>query len=202
MVQSSRLLLIVATATMLAQSPNAWASGEEIGGEEAAAQPASETPTTGTAPAAESDVTPQPTESAAETDPSAQVPVAEPEATPAIQAGAEGHVALARFTTAVENREPVDAVTFLENDAALIYFYTDLRNLSGQTVTHRWELGGEVMAEVPFSVGSDRWRIWSSKRLRPDWAGDWTVAVVQGDGEVIASETFTLQPKLQPKPQP
>jgi hypothetical protein len=104
-------------------------------------------------------------------------------------------VALARFTTAVENREPVDAVTFLENDATRIYFYTDLRDLSGETIVHRWELGGEVMAEVPFAVGSDRWRVWSSKRLLPAWTGDWTVAVVKGDGEVIASESFTFQPK-------
>jgi len=87
-------------------------------------------------------------------------------------------VALARFTTAVEDREPIDAVSFLPNDRREVLFFTDLRHLGGETVVHRWEYAGQVMAEVPFEVGGDRWRIWSSKTLRPQWTGDWTASVV------------------------
>jgi hypothetical protein len=101
--------------------------------------------------------------------------------------------ALARFTTAVENREPIDSVTFLEGSAERIFFFTDLRNMNGDTVTHRWEHGGEVMAEVAFEVRSDRYRVWSSKTLRPEWLGEWRVSVVTGAGEVLASEAFTFQ---------
>lgn len=102
-------------------------------------------------------------------------------------------VALARFTTAVENREPVDAIAFLSSEASEIVFFTDLRGLAGETVTHRWEFGGDVMAEVPFEVSSNRYRVWSRKALDPKWLGVWTVSVVKGDGEVLASESFTLQ---------
>ena len=181
MARTTRVLQTVFVCAALALSTSALATGEQTAQEAGAA---AEVPATAT-----------------------ETPVAETGAPPAAAAdagttsaagstGAAGAtVALARFTTAVENHEPVDAVTFLENDARRILFYTDLRNLAGQTVTHRWQLRGNVMAEVPFEVGSARWRVWSSKRLIPAWTGDWTVDVVKGDGEVIASETFTYQPK-------
>ena len=98
---------------------------------------------------------------------------------------------IAQFTTAIENREPVDQVTFVSNDVETIYLYSDLRGFEGQTVTHRWLHGGETRAEVAFEVRGPRWRVWSSKDLLEDWIGDWTVEIVSGAGEVIAAETFT-----------
>ena len=100
-------------------------------------------------------------------------------------------VALAQFTTAVENREPVDQITFVANDVRKVFFYSDLRGLAGQTVSHRWLYGGEQMASVSFEVRGPRWRVWSSKSLLPDWIGDWTVEIVAEDGQVLAAETFT-----------
>lgn len=102
-------------------------------------------------------------------------------------------VTLAQFTTGVENREPMDAVSFVGNDVSEIYFYSDLRDLSGSTVVHRWEYGGEIMAEVPFEVTTDRWQVWSTKALSPNQLGDWTVSVVAPDGEILAVETFSYQ---------
>ena len=36
------------------------------------------------------------------------------------------------------------------------------------------------MAEVSFETGGQRWRVYSSKRLLPDWLGEWTVVLVDG----------------------
>ncbi len=99
--------------------------------------------------------------------------------------------AVAQFTTSIEDREPTDQVTFVSNDVRKIFFYTDLRNLNGQRVIHRWIYKGEIVAEVPFAVAGPRWRVWSSKELLEDWLGDWTVEIVSEDGEVIAAETFS-----------
>jgi len=101
-------------------------------------------------------------------------------------------VALAQFTTAIEEREPVDQVSFIGTDVNKIYFYSDLREMTGTVVTHKWIYGGNVMAEVDFAVKGPRWRVWSSKALEPKYVGDWTVEVVTSDGEVLASETLTL----------
>ncbi len=103
----------------------------------------------------------------------------------------EARVALAQFTTAIENREPIDHVTFVASDVEKVFFYTDLRDLEGQTISHRWLYNGTVMAHVPFEVQGPRWRVWSSKTLIPDLIGDWTVEIVTAEGEVIAAETFT-----------
>jgi len=97
----------------------------------------------------------------------------------------------AQFTTAIENREPVDQITFVRNDVGKVFFFSDLRGLAGKTVIHRWIHDGQTMAEVRFEVGGPRWRVWSSKDLMPDWIGDWTVEIVTGEGEVLAAETFT-----------
>ena len=109
---------------------------------------------------------------------------------PTLAADAAPEVARAQFTTEVANREPVDALYTLGTDRTQVYFFTDLRNLSGHTVTHRWMYLGDVMAEVSFNVGGDRWRVWSSKQLDPGWRGDWNVVVVDDSGKVLHEDTL------------
>ena len=102
-----------------------------------------------------------------------------------------GEVARAQFTSAINAREPADDLT--EAAAAStqkIYFYTELRGLEGQTVTHRWTHNGNTMSEVSFTPGSARWRVWSSKELLPEWTGTWTVAVVDAGGNVLTEKSF------------
>ena len=88
-----------------------------------------------------------------------------------------GFVERATFTTAIEDREPQNSVRVLPNDQRKVYYFTELRNMEGQTVTHRWKFKGKVMAEIPFSVQGNRWRVYSSKSLEPQWLGQWTAAV-------------------------
>jgi len=102
-----------------------------------------------------------------------------------------GEVTRAQFTTAIDAREPVDELT--EATAAStnkVYFFTELRDLEGQTVTHRWTHNGNTLAEVSFTPGSARWRVWSSKELLPEWTGTWMVAVVDAGGNVLTEKSF------------
>ena len=55
-------------------------------------------------------------------------------------------VARGIFSTNIVDREPVDQVLILSNAVDQIYFYTDLRHYQGQTITHRWEYEGELVA--------------------------------------------------------
>ncbi|NOY63467.1 MAG: DUF2914 domain-containing protein [Gammaproteobacteria bacterium] len=102
----------------------------------------------------------------------------------------EGYVARALFTSAVENREPVDEIAVLGNDVEQIYFFTDLRFLDGQTIHHRWEYDGAVIADISFSVEGPRWRIHSSKRLDPRMLGKWTAYVVDESGVPLKASIF------------
>ena len=105
-----------------------------------------------------------------------------------------GEVARAAFATAIEDREPVDKVEKLPADRQKVYFFTELRDMAGQTVTHRWEHDGKVQAEVKFNVRGPRWRVWSSKNLPTDATGEWKVSVVNGNGEVIAEDVVNITP--------
>jgi hypothetical protein len=62
------------------------------------------------------------------------------------------------------------------------------------TNAHRWELDGKPMADIPFQVGSPRWRVWSSKNLEPEWTGEWKVTVVGSGGEVLEEARFQYLP--------
>jgi hypothetical protein len=134
------------------------------------------------------------------------------EATPETAPAQTGTVARATFTRGIEDREPVDSISTLSNDAGKVYYFTELRDMAGQTVTHRWEHNGKVMAEVPFTVNGSRWRVFSSKNLDQSWLGEWKVSVVNEAGATLAVNTFTYekaaaapameQPVAQPESRP
>jgi hypothetical protein len=112
------------------------------------------------------------------------------DATPA----AAGELARSAFATAVEDREPVDDLSSLTNDHSQVLFFTELTGLEGQTVSHRWERDGQVMADVSFDVRGPRWRVWSTKKLEPSWTGSWQVSVIDGAGRVIGSKQLSYVP--------
>lgn len=103
-----------------------------------------------------------------------------------------GTVARSAFTSAIDNREPVDTLQQTNAMEQKIYFFTELRDMEGQTATHRWELNGEVMAEVAFEVKGPRWRVWSSKNLQPQWVGEWKVSVLNSANEVISETSLDV----------
>ena len=124
----------------------------------------------------------------AESEPEASAPEVEASAEEAAEsAGVTGRVARSGFASAVVDREPVDTLSSLANDVESVAYFTELLDFEGSTVVHRWQFGGELMAEIPFRVGGPRWRVHSTKRLDPSWVGDWSVSVV-AEGDVIATE--------------
>jgi hypothetical protein len=152
---------------------------EQTGMEPAQAAPANEPSSSQAAPSTEA----APAETQAQ-------PADTAEQLPEQSGFSRGSVVRSVFTTAVEDREPVDKIKTLDNSHRQIYYFTELRDMSGQTATHRWEYNGKVMAEVKFNVGGPRWRVWSTKTLVPGWTGEWKVSVLNGAGEVISEDAF------------
>lgn len=101
-----------------------------------------------------------------------------------------GSVSRSAFTEAVVNREPKNRITELLNNKQYIYYFSEVKGMTGQTVTHRWLLNGNPMSEFKFNVGSTRWRIWSSMALKREWLGKWEVQVVDELDRVIHSDSF------------
>lgn len=109
-----------------------------------------------------------------------------------------GTVARSIFTTLIDNREPVDKVKEVPAQTGDVFYYTELRDMAGQTAKHRWEYKGKVVAEVDFKVRGPRWRVWSKKSFQPGWAGDWKVSVLNGANEVISEEMIAFTESSKP----
>lgn len=107
-----------------------------------------------------------------------------------------GSVENATFTSGIDNGAPVDFRQEFDANTRVIYFYTEVVGLPGQTVTHRWKREGKVVREVAFPVKSARQAIWSKSQMKPEWTGDWTVEVVNERGEVIGEQSFSYTPPL------
>ena len=102
-------------------------------------------------------------------------------------------VVRAQFTTSIDNREPVDQVVVLSPPSDQVFFFSEIRNMQGRTVTHRWEFQGQVVSRVPFEVKGPRWRVYSKYRLEPDQFGEWSVTVIDQSGWPLYTELFRYQ---------
>jgi len=107
-----------------------------------------------------------------------------------------GAVESATFTSGMADGAPVDFRQEFDANTPVVYYYTEVVGLHGQTVTHRWKLEGKLMQEVRLPVRSSRQKLWSTNVMQPEWIGNWTVEVVNEGGEVIKRESFAYNPPL------
>ena len=101
-----------------------------------------------------------------------------------------GSVSRSTFTEAVVNHEPKNRLTELPNNKQFLYYFTELKGMAGQKVTHRWQFNGATISDTTFNVGASRWRVWSSMTLQSSWLGVWEVQVIDEMGRVIHSSRF------------
>ncbi len=99
-------------------------------------------------------------------------------------------VSRAQFTHGVLKREPVDSLTrfslsSLDTDSVKLYFFSELKNLKGQTVVHRWLYENDEVAKVKFRVGGNRWRVYSSKNISANKEGTWSVVINDEQGNEL-----------------
>ncbi len=103
----------------------------------------------------------------------------------------KGSVARATITSDVQNREPVDSISTVTADDSKVFYFTEIQDMAGHTVTHRWEYNGQLIAEVDFEIGGPRWRVYSSKTMMPYWVGNWKVSVIDENGSLLSVNTFS-----------
>jgi hypothetical protein len=171
-----------------------------------AATPATTSPSVPTAaPLAElsSDASPPASPVAAATTPAAASRPATPvsvahKADAATRVARDTHVARAQLTSDVVKREPVDAIGpeihGERGSVGRVFFYTEVRGLSGSQLRYRWEREGHLEMEMPMQVGTSwRWRTYSRKDLLPDQTGAWRVQLVDETDRVLAEASFVYR---------
>lgn len=103
------------------------------------------------------------------------------------------NISEAVFALNVEDRVPIDIVEEANNTLGKIYFFTNIRDLKGEYITHRWIYDDNVMTNVRFEIRGSRWRVWSSKNLWPTWVGQWRVQVLLDDATMLYESTFNYK---------
>lgn len=106
---------------------------------------------------------------------------------------AGGAAARAIFTTEISNKEPVNDLNSVAVTSRTVSFFTELVNLNGKVVTHRWSVSGNVVYTKDFRVGADRWRVWTTKTITP-FVNGMVVVQILVDGQAISQETIRVTP--------
>jgi len=104
------------------------------------------------------------------------------------------HIARGILTSGIEDREPVDDLgtetVHPGNAEWRVYFFTQVLQQNDMEIAHLWFHGGELVAEVALPIGSENWRTYSSKVIRPQDSGDWRVLVVNSEQEMLLEYNF------------
>ena len=98
------------------------------------------------------------------------------------------------ITSAIEDQMPVDTIESYRADFGKLYCFTRIVGAEGDTeVTHVWYFQENELARVTLPVRSSDWRTYSSKRFLPQWAGEWSVVILDEEQNEIAAIPFRLE---------
>lgn len=96
------------------------------------------------------------------------------------------NVVRAQFAWGIKEKEPAGEIRspaiLQRGDSVALYFFSELKGMNGQTLTHQWSHNGTVAVSKNFRVDGDRWRVFSSKQLNSDLLGEWKVAIRDSNG--------------------
>ncbi len=110
-----------------------------------------------------------------------------------------GEIFRSIFTSNISDRQPVDDLENITTETETVYYFTELRGMNGQTVTHQWIYNGNVVAVKAFQVKGNRDRIYSNKTLTPQDLGPWTVKVLDSGGNVLKQDNFVYEKAFVPE---
>ena len=107
---------------------------------------------------------------------------------------ADGPVTQAVITTGVTpGAQPQTSnLTVVDSRVGTITFYTVISGLVGQQVTHRWYYEGSEVSSITLDMASARSINWSRSTIAPSQLGQWEARVVDSNGRVLASRSFSV----------
>jgi hypothetical protein len=91
----------------------------------------------------------------------------------------------------VAERQPVGEGEEFTSDVAQLVAWTRVTGLADTTVRHVWRHQGHERV-LELTVGGSPWRTWSRKSIPAAWTGDWSVEVLDAQGNILATAEFTV----------
>ncbi len=84
----------------------------------------------------------------------------------------------------------IDGETDSFETGSKVFIWLKVENGTGQTVTIIWKQN-DYADKYELSMGGSPWRTWAYKTVHK--AGDWTVTVTDGQGNVLKELSFTVK---------
>ena len=100
----------------------------------------------------------------------------------------------------LKQRKPLRIRDVFIDTTSKIYCFAGLRNPErSENITHVWKFNGEPYATVHMNVSvSDYFRCWSYITPRENSAGQWNIAVLDDERNVLKEVDFTIVPFNEP----
>ena len=100
----------------------------------------------------------------------------------------------------LKQRKPVHIRDVFIDTTSKIYCFVGLRNPErSENITHVWKFNGEPYATVHMNISvSDYFRCWSYITPRNDAVGQWSIAVLDDESNVLKEADFTIVPINKP----
>jgi len=97
----------------------------------------------------------------------------------------------AQIAEAIVDRAPQNPGTEFPADVGSVSCWSTVTGAAGTTIQHVW-IHGEMEFPVTLQIGGSPWRTWSSKRIPPEWAGEWRVEIRDAEGNLLDTLAFTV----------
>ena len=100
----------------------------------------------------------------------------------------------------LKQRKPVHIRDVFIDTTSKIYCFVGLRNPErSENITHVWKFNGEPYATVHMNISvSDYFRCWSYITPQDDAVGQWSIAVLDDESNVLKEADFTIVPINKP----
>lgn len=93
------------------------------------------------------------------------------------------------LTLNVVNKEPTDdigeSIVVPKESVGKVFYFTEIINMSGKALFHRWEWNGQLEFEKKLFISSNKWRAATSKKISPKKPGIWKVSLIDDIGREV-----------------
>ena len=105
-------------------------------------------------------------------------------------------VARSQLSYLVKNREPqgeiISPIKIGSNKTIKIYYFTEIKNMSGHTVFHVWNYNGKQIFKKPIKVKGPRWRAATYKTVDNSSIGNWQVKLLDDKENLLGDLSFEI----------
>ena len=115
------------------------------------------------------------------------------------QAAVDINIGKMAICPSIENRQPVNPGSIFPDTVGRLFCFTQVSTSEAPVeIYHIWYHNDEEINRVPLNIGSQSWRTWSAKTIKPERTGRWRVDVATSSGAVIESRSFSITPTEKP----